>query len=167
MLTLIIVCMKGISSVGYGCCVPVLLPLTDYPSWVFRVAWCVVPTLLCLLCSKRAPSAICNPACHSPSGRTRSGGHQINRCRLRGLATNRELPEYASTVSHSFYLRSSRLAENSGFKGEVYANPDRKLYDTLDLVSNLQRTAKGEERRSYLTRSLLSNTLRSIWVRHI
>ena len=51
MLTLIIVCMKGISSVGYGCCVPVLLPLTDYPSWVFRVAWCVVPTLLCLLCT--------------------------------------------------------------------------------------------------------------------
>ena len=49
----------------------------------------------------------------------------------------------------------------------MYANPDRKLYDTLGLVSNLQTTPKGEERRSYLTRSLLSGTLNSIWVRRI
>ena len=67
----------------------------------------------------------------------------------------------------TFYLRSFRLTENTGFKGEVYANPDRKLYDTLGLVSNLQRTAKGEERRSYLTRGLLNVTLWSIWVRPI
>jgi len=53
--------------------------------------------------------------------------------------------------------------KNTGFKGEVYANPDRKLYDTLGLVSNLQTTPKGEERRSYLTRSLLGGTLWSIW----
>ncbi|KAH8997130.1 AhpC/TSA antioxidant enzyme-domain-containing protein [Lactarius hatsudake] len=53
--------------------------------------------------------------------------------------------------------------KNTGFKGELYANPDRKLYDTLGLVSNLQTTPKGEERRSYLTRSLLSGTLWSIW----
>ncbi|KAH8992980.1 AhpC/TSA antioxidant enzyme-domain-containing protein [Lactarius akahatsu] len=53
--------------------------------------------------------------------------------------------------------------KNAGFKGELYANPDRKLYDTLGLVSNLQTTPKGEERRSYLTRSLLSGTLWSIW----
>lgn len=53
--------------------------------------------------------------------------------------------------------------KNAGFKGELYANPDRKLYETLGLVSNLQTTPKGEERRSYLTRSLLSGTLWSIW----
>ncbi|KAF8263793.1 AhpC/TSA antioxidant enzyme-domain-containing protein [Lactarius quietus] len=53
--------------------------------------------------------------------------------------------------------------KNTGFKGEFYANPDRKLYDTLGLVSNLHATPKGEVRRSYLTRSLLSGTLRSIW----
>jgi len=53
--------------------------------------------------------------------------------------------------------------KNTGFEGDIYANPDRKLYDTLGLVSNLQATPKGEERRSYLTRSLLSGTLSSIW----
>ena len=63
--------------------------------------------------------------------------------------------------------RSAPLVENTGFKGEVYANPDRKLYDTLGLVSTLQRTPGGEERRSYLTRGLLSTTFWSIWVRRV
>ena len=31
------------------------------------------------------------------------------------------------------------LAENTGFKGEVYANPDRKLYDTLGFEFSLLR----------------------------
>ncbi|KAH9028436.1 hypothetical protein EDB83DRAFT_2422495 [Lactarius deliciosus] len=68
-----------------------------------------------------------------------------------------------SPRTSSTYDRPAPFVENTGFKGELYANPDRKLYDTLGLVSNLQTTPKGEERRSYLTRSLLSGTLWSIW----
>ncbi|KAI0278149.1 hypothetical protein BGY98DRAFT_917368 [Russula aff. rugulosa BPL654] len=60
-----------------------------------------------------------------------------------------------------------KLIENykkdTEFKGEIYANPDRKLYDNLGLISNLQMTPKGEEKRSYLKRSFLNNTLWSIW----
>ncbi|KAN0107714.1 AhpC/TSA antioxidant enzyme domain containing protein [Russula decolorans] len=60
-----------------------------------------------------------------------------------------------------------KLIENykqeTGFQGEIYANPDRKLYDNLGLISNLQVTTKGEEKRSYLKRGLLNNTLWSIW----
>jgi len=49
------------------------------------------------------------------------------------------------------------------FKGEIYANPDRKLYDALGMISNLQTTPKGEEKRSYLRRGILGTTLWSIW----
>ncbi len=63
------------------------------------------------------------------------------------------------------FTRLSARAEDTEFKGEVYANPDRKLYDTLGMVSNLQLTPKGEEKRSYLKRSFLNNTIWSIWVR--
>jgi hypothetical protein len=34
------------------------------------------------------------------------------------------------------------------------------------MISNLQTTPKGQERRSYLKRSLLGSTLLNIWVRH-
>ncbi|KAH9169110.1 hypothetical protein EDB89DRAFT_2199627 [Lactarius sanguifluus] len=77
---------------------------------------------------------------------------------IEGYQSTSQSPRISST-----YDRPAPLVENAGFKGELYANPDRKLYDTLGLVSNLQTTPKGEERRSYLTRSLLSGTLWSIW----
>ncbi|KAI0275467.1 AhpC/TSA antioxidant enzyme-domain-containing protein [Gloeopeniophorella convolvens] len=48
------------------------------------------------------------------------------------------------------------------FKGDIYANPDRKLYDTLGMISNLKSTPGGEEKRSYIKRGLLSITLYSI-----
>ena len=35
------------------------------------------------------------------------------------------------------------------------------------MISNLQTTPKGEEKRSYLKRSFLNNTLWSIWVRRL
>jgi hypothetical protein len=63
------------------------------------------------------------------------------------------------------FTRLSVHAEDTEFKGEIYANPDRKLYDNLGLISNLQMTPKDEEKRSYLKRSFLNNTLWSIWVR--
>lgn len=47
----------------------------------------------------------------------------------------------------------------------MYANPDRNLYDIFGMISNLRVTTKGEEKRSYLKRNLLSTTLWSIWVR--
>ncbi|KAI0245750.1 hypothetical protein BJV78DRAFT_1260510 [Lactifluus subvellereus] len=53
--------------------------------------------------------------------------------------------------------------KDTEFEGEIYANPDRTLYDILGMISNLQVTPKGEEKRSYLKRNLLSTTLRSIW----
>ncbi|KAH9984087.1 hypothetical protein BJV74DRAFT_591176 [Russula compacta] len=53
--------------------------------------------------------------------------------------------------------------KDNGFKGEIYANPDMKLYNTLGMISNLQTTPKGKEKPSYLKRGLLSGTLWSIW----
>ncbi|KAH9973377.1 AhpC/TSA antioxidant enzyme-domain-containing protein [Lactifluus volemus] len=53
--------------------------------------------------------------------------------------------------------------KDTEFQGDIYANPDRKLYDVLGMVSNLQATPKGEEKRSYLKRGLLGNVLWSIW----
>ena len=67
----------------------------------------------------------------------------------------------------SVLIRFSAHAEDTDFNGEIYANPDRKLYDSLGMISNLQTTPKGEEKRSYLKRSFLNNTLWSIWVRRL
>ncbi|EPS97807.1 hypothetical protein FOMPIDRAFT_1127810 [Fomitopsis schrenkii] len=53
--------------------------------------------------------------------------------------------------------------ETTGFKGEVYADPSRSLYKALGLVENVQTTPAGKNKRSYLTKGLLSNTLQSIW----
>ncbi|KAI0294884.1 hypothetical protein B0F90DRAFT_1811576 [Multifurca ochricompacta] len=53
--------------------------------------------------------------------------------------------------------------KDTDFKGDVYANPDRKLYDTLGMISNLNSTPKGEDKRSYVKRSMLNVTLWSIW----
>jgi hypothetical protein len=65
------------------------------------------------------------------------------------------------------FTRLSAHAEDTKFQGEIYANPDRKLYDNLGMISNLQLTTGGEEKRSYLKRGFLNNTLWSIWVRHL
>ena len=78
----------------------------------------------------------------------------------------------ASTTYTVTYLilmptRLSAHAEDTGFQGEIYANPDRKLYDNLGMIANLQSTTKGEEKRSYLKRGFLYNTLWSIWVRRL
>ena len=67
----------------------------------------------------------------------------------------------------SVLILFSAHAEDTDFNGEIYANPDRKLYDSLGMISNLQTTPKGEEKRSYLRRSFLNNTLWSIWVRRL
>ncbi|EMD31125.1 hypothetical protein CERSUDRAFT_69555 [Gelatoporia subvermispora B] len=53
--------------------------------------------------------------------------------------------------------------ETTGYAGELYADPSRALYRTLGLIENLNITPAGEEKRSYLTRSLLGNVMKSIW----
>jgi hypothetical protein len=65
------------------------------------------------------------------------------------------------------FTHLSAYAEDTEFQGEIYANPDRKLYDNLGMISSLQLTTKGEEKRSYLKRGFLNNTLWSIWVRSL
>ncbi|OBZ68580.1 Thioredoxin-like protein AAED1 [Grifola frondosa] len=53
-------------------------------------------------------------------------------------------------------------AKTTGFKGALYADPSRALYDTFGLVENLERTPVGQEKRSYV-RSFLGNVVKSIW----
>ena len=50
--------------------------------------------------------------------------------------------------------------ENTGFFGEIYADPTRALYHTLGMtIESLALTPKGEEKKSYVG-PLLSTTLR-------
>ncbi|PIL24304.1 hypothetical protein GSI_14057 [Ganoderma sinense ZZ0214-1] len=49
------------------------------------------------------------------------------------------------------------------FKGGMYADPSRKLYHTFGLIETLDRTPAGQEKRSYLGKSLIGNVLASIW----
>ncbi|RDX56404.1 hypothetical protein OH76DRAFT_1451535 [Lentinus brumalis] len=53
--------------------------------------------------------------------------------------------------------------ETTDFKGPMYADPSRGLYNTFGLVQNLDMTPAGEEKRSYLGRSYIGNVLKSIW----
>ncbi|KAH9830416.1 AhpC/TSA antioxidant enzyme-domain-containing protein [Rhodofomes roseus] len=53
--------------------------------------------------------------------------------------------------------------ETTGYKGEMYADPSRALYKALGLVESLEVTPAGQQRKSYLTKSILSNALQSIW----
>ncbi|KZT73400.1 hypothetical protein DAEQUDRAFT_703823 [Daedalea quercina L-15889] len=53
--------------------------------------------------------------------------------------------------------------ETTGFKGEMYADPSRALYKIFGLAENLDGTPTGEERRSYLTKGVLSNAVQSTW----
>lgn len=71
------------------------------------------------------------------------------------------------TTGIPVFNRLSAHAGDTEFQGEIYANPDRKLYDNLGMISNLQSTTKDEEKRSYLKRGFLNSTLRSIWVRRL
>jgi hypothetical protein len=112
-------------------------------------------------------TAICCSTFHRPFGGTQGSVHEGRPCRLWGLESYRELQEYVAVSPKSFSVpmqTSSLPTEDTEFQGDIYANPDRKLYDALGMVSNLQATPKGEEKRSYLKRGLLDNVLWSIWV---
>ncbi|KAF8887384.1 AhpC/TSA antioxidant enzyme-domain-containing protein [Infundibulicybe gibba] len=55
-------------------------------------------------------------------------------------------------------------AETTGFRGEIYADPSRKLYKALGMdIENLDGTPAGQEKRSYRTTSTFVNAMQSIW----
>lgn len=54
--------------------------------------------------------------------------------------------------------------EDTGFTGEMYAEPSRELYRKLGMtIENLNGPPAGEQKRSYVT-GVLSNVMKSIWV---
>ncbi|TFY55937.1 hypothetical protein EVG20_g9131 [Dentipellis fragilis] len=54
--------------------------------------------------------------------------------------------------------------DTTGFKGEIFADPDRTLYRALGMTTEtLKGTPSGEKRRSYLKEGILKNALTSIW----
>ncbi|KAH9945811.1 AhpC/TSA antioxidant enzyme-domain-containing protein [Epithele typhae] len=53
--------------------------------------------------------------------------------------------------------------ESTGFRGPIYANPGRELYQIFEFMSGLKMTPSGQEKRSYLGRGVLSNVIHSIW----
>ena len=59
------------------------------------------------------------------------------------------------------------MKEQTGFSGDVYADPSRDLYQAFGLIENLKGTPTGQSRRSYLTRGVLGNVFKSIWVSQV
>ncbi|KAF8621933.1 hypothetical protein AX15_007396 [Amanita polypyramis BW_CC] len=56
------------------------------------------------------------------------------------------------------------LTESANFSGVIYADPSRELYHTLGMtMETLARTPTGQTKRSYLTTSMFSNVIQSIW----
>ena len=84
------------------------------------------------------------------------------------LATHRELQEYVLNPPRLRVklISQNKFAENTGFSGDIYANPSRDLFRQLGMtIETLAGTPKGEEKRSYVT-GVLANVLKSIWVRN-
>lgn len=57
--------------------------------------------------------------------------------------------------------------EITGFgNGQIFANPDRKLYKALGLtIETTEGTPAGEQKKSYNQQSRFRNALSSVWVR--
>jgi hypothetical protein len=52
----------------------------------------------------------------------------------------------------------------TGFQGPILADPDRTLYKTLGMIEHLARAPRGAEKKSYVTKGMLSTIMCSIWV---
>ncbi|KAJ3479110.1 hypothetical protein NLI96_g9292 [Meripilus lineatus] len=62
------------------------------------------------------------------------------------------------------YQPIQHYGENTGFKGQIYANPSRELYQILRLTENLNLTPEGQEKKSYLAnKTYWGNVFSSIW----
>ncbi|KAG5642315.1 hypothetical protein DXG03_003017 [Asterophora parasitica] len=55
--------------------------------------------------------------------------------------------------------------ETTGFPAsQIYADPTRALYRALGMnIEKLEGTPKGEQRKSYLTKSMFVNAVQSVW----
>ncbi|KAG6810528.1 hypothetical protein H0H92_011446 [Tricholoma furcatifolium] len=79
------------------------------------------------------------------------------------------IQSYAGKVMINFTMEplSKAIAlwpETTGFTGPIYADPSRALYHALGMtITNLETTPSGEQRKSYLTKGVLSNAMSSIW----
>lgn len=62
-------------------------------------------------------------------------------------------------MNDSSSLPLFRFAENTGFKGPIYADPDRALYRALDMKENMKGTPAGEKKRGYLQDSIVQNVV--------
>ncbi|TCD63781.1 hypothetical protein EIP91_004964 [Steccherinum ochraceum] len=58
-----------------------------------------------------------------------------------------------------YYVRQT------GFKGPIYADPSRTIFQTLGLIENLATTPKREPKKSYLPSSYVMSVLSSIWMK--
>ncbi|EKM61529.1 uncharacterized protein PHACADRAFT_190701 [Phanerochaete carnosa HHB-10118-sp] len=62
------------------------------------------------------------------------------------------------------YQPIKNYADNTGFRGPIYADPTRALYHHFGLIENLNTTPADEEKKSYLAgQSRIGNALGSIW----
>jgi len=61
------------------------------------------------------------------------------------------------------YTLLKEYIESTGFNGRGYADPSRKTYKLLGMISTLKTTPKGEQKKEYVPNSFLMNTLRSTW----
>ncbi|EJC98573.1 uncharacterized protein FOMMEDRAFT_23431 [Fomitiporia mediterranea MF3/22] len=52
--------------------------------------------------------------------------------------------------------------KDTGFKGDIYAEPSRDLYQKLGMSCNLNLTPAGQQKRSYV-RPYWANVLKSFW----
>jgi len=54
--------------------------------------------------------------------------------------------------------------EITGFQGQIFADPTRKLYHALGMTAeSLRQTPADVAKKSYIRSGLLSNVIRSIW----
>lgn len=89
-----------------------------------------------------------------------------------GCGDYQPIKHYCGTVLYQI-LWSSTLTtaqlehhpENTGYKGLIYADPSRELYQIFNLTENLDLTPKGQEKKSYVAdKSYWGNFFSSIWV---
>lgn len=58
-----------------------------------------------------------------------------------------------------------QLQETAKFKGQLFADPTRKLYHALGMdIESLERTPKGQPKPSYISLGPISDIIRSLWV---
>ena len=110
---------------------------------------------------------ICRTSSHSTGGGIGSSRDQNCSHWMRRMESHKEICRYGSFQRRSFLQLTmhDQLQETAKFKGQLFADPTRKLYHALGMdIENLDRTPKGQPRPSYLLLGSISSTIQSIWV---